>query len=96
MAESIDFQIPMKTACRREISGFCKDVPHGHARVIRSATPPPLPAPSCRCPWHALWPHDQFRDMSAEFNLGNETRSLVKLVATHVDSILERKNLSVC
>lgn len=35
MAESIDFQIPMKTACRREISSFCKDVPHGHARVIR-------------------------------------------------------------
>ncbi len=37
MAESIDFQIPMKTACRREISTFCKNVPHGHARVIRSA-----------------------------------------------------------
>ena len=39
MAESIDFQIPMKTACRREISSFCKDVPHGHARVIRFAVP---------------------------------------------------------
>lgn len=37
MAESIDFQIPMKTACIREISTFCKDVPHGHARVIRYA-----------------------------------------------------------
>ena len=37
MAESIDFQIPMKAACRREISSFCKDVPHGHARVIRFA-----------------------------------------------------------
>ncbi len=39
MAESIDFQIPMKAACRREISSFCKDVPHGHARVIRFAAP---------------------------------------------------------
>jgi len=39
MAESIDFQIPMKAACRREISSFCKDVPHGHARVIRFAVP---------------------------------------------------------
>ena len=37
MAESIDFQIPMKTACRQEIGTFCKDVPHGHARVIRLA-----------------------------------------------------------
>jgi len=39
MAESIDFQIPMKAACRREISTFCKNVPHGHARVIRFDVP---------------------------------------------------------
>lgn len=37
MAESIDFQIPMKAACTREIGSFCTNVPHGHARVIRSA-----------------------------------------------------------
>lgn len=35
MAESIDFQIPMKAACLREIGTFCKNTPHGHARVIR-------------------------------------------------------------
>lgn len=35
MAESIDFQIPMKAACTREMGTLCKDVPHGHARVIR-------------------------------------------------------------
>lgn len=35
MAESIDFQIPMKAACTREMASFCEHVPHGHARVIR-------------------------------------------------------------
>lgn len=35
MAESIDFQFPMKKNCSTAIEKFCKDVPHGHARVIR-------------------------------------------------------------
>eukprot|EP00955_Chlamydomonas_euryale_P050245 354497-Chlamydomonas_euryale.AAC.3 len=35
MAEDIDFHYPMKRACAWEISSFCKDVPHGHARVVR-------------------------------------------------------------
>lgn len=35
MAEDIDFKYPMKKACAWEISTFCKDVPQGHARVIR-------------------------------------------------------------
>lgn len=35
MAEDIDFKYPMKKACAYEIATFCKDVPHGHARVIR-------------------------------------------------------------
>lgn len=35
MAEDIDFKYPMKKACAWEISNFCKNVPHGHARVIR-------------------------------------------------------------
>lgn len=35
MAESIDFQIRMKTTCKAEIKTFCRNVPHGHARVIR-------------------------------------------------------------
>ncbi len=34
-SENIDFQYPMKTACMKEIERFCKDVPHGNARVIR-------------------------------------------------------------
>ncbi|EFJ50582.1 hypothetical protein VOLCADRAFT_103797 [Volvox carteri f. nagariensis] len=34
-SENIDFQYPMKTACVKEIERFCKDVPHGSARVIR-------------------------------------------------------------
>lgn len=34
-SENIDFQYPMKKACSREIDTYCKDVPHGHARVIR-------------------------------------------------------------
>lgn len=35
MAESIDFQYPMKKSCGEAIKLFCKDVPHGHARVMR-------------------------------------------------------------
>ena len=35
MAEDIDFKYPLKRACSWEISRFCADVPHGHARVIR-------------------------------------------------------------
>lgn len=35
MAESIDFQYPMKKACAWEMKLYCKDVPSGHARVIR-------------------------------------------------------------
>jgi hypothetical protein len=34
-SENIDFQYPMKQACLREIDRYCKDVPHGQARVIR-------------------------------------------------------------
>jgi hypothetical protein len=34
-SENIDFQYPMKKACSKEIDRFCKDVPHGNARVIR-------------------------------------------------------------
>lgn len=33
--ENIDFQYPMKQACTEEIQTFCKDIPHGNARVIR-------------------------------------------------------------
>lgn len=36
-SENIDFQYPMKTACVREISQYCKDIPHGNAKVIRCA-----------------------------------------------------------
>jgi hypothetical protein len=35
MAEDIDFKYPMRKACAWEISTFCQNVPHGHARVIR-------------------------------------------------------------
>lgn len=35
MAEDIDFKYPMKKSCAWEISNFCKNVPHGHARIIR-------------------------------------------------------------
>ncbi len=34
-SENIDFQYPMKRACEKEIQMYCKDVPHGEARVIR-------------------------------------------------------------
>jgi len=34
LAEDIDFKYPMKKACKSEIELFCKDIPHGHARVI--------------------------------------------------------------
>eukprot|EP00958_Prasinococcus_capsulatus_P008020 scaffold751_cov395-Prasinococcus_capsulatus_cf.AAC.27 len=35
LAEDIDFKYPMKKACTAEIASFCKDIPHGHARVIQ-------------------------------------------------------------
>jgi Golgi apparatus protein 1 len=35
LAEDIDFQVPMKKACAREVGAFCKDVPAGNARVIQ-------------------------------------------------------------
>lgn len=35
MAEDIDFKYPMRKSCAWEISSFCKDVPHGRARIIR-------------------------------------------------------------
>eukprot|EP00878_Enallax_costatus_P020866 GHUV01022075.1.p1 GENE.GHUV01022075.1~~GHUV01022075.1.p1 ORF type:complete len:715 (+),score=210.45 GHUV01022075.1:1362-3506(+) len=34
-SENIDFQFPMKQACLQEIEMYCKDIPHGNARVIR-------------------------------------------------------------
>ena len=34
LAEDIDFKFPMKKACTKEIAQFCKDIPHGHARII--------------------------------------------------------------
>jgi len=34
LAEDIDFKFPMKKACSKEITSFCKDIPHGHARII--------------------------------------------------------------
>lgn len=34
-AESIDFQYPLKTACHREMSHFCRKIPHEHGKVIR-------------------------------------------------------------
>lgn len=34
-SENIDFQYPMKQACRKEIERFCDVVPHGGGRVIR-------------------------------------------------------------
>jgi len=35
LAQSIDFQIPMKRACESELAKWCKDVPAGHARRIK-------------------------------------------------------------
>eukprot|EP00238_Polyblepharides_amylifera_P013095 CAMPEP_0196572234 /NCGR_PEP_ID=MMETSP1081-20130531/2305_1 /TAXON_ID=36882 /ORGANISM="Pyramimonas amylifera, Strain CCMP720" /LENGTH=880 /DNA_ID=CAMNT_0041889479 /DNA_START=135 /DNA_END=2777 /DNA_ORIENTATION=+ len=35
LAEDIDFKYPMKKACTKETELFCKDIPHGHARVIK-------------------------------------------------------------
>ena len=35
MAESIDFNWPLKTACQRELERFCGGMPHGRGRVIR-------------------------------------------------------------
>jgi Golgi apparatus protein 1 len=34
-SENIDFQFPMKEACKEEIEKFCKDIPRGNGRVIR-------------------------------------------------------------
>ena len=34
MAESIDFNIPVKKACTKEIGTFCKDIPTGNAKVM--------------------------------------------------------------
>jgi Golgi apparatus protein 1 len=34
-AEDMDFKYPLKKACSSEAKMFCKDIPHGHARVIR-------------------------------------------------------------
>ena len=42
MAESIDFQFPMKKACGSAIKQFCSSVPHNHARVIRCLQVRPL------------------------------------------------------
>lgn len=36
-SQNIDFQFPMKKACENEIKLYCKDIPHGEARVIRCA-----------------------------------------------------------
>jgi Golgi apparatus protein 1 len=59
MAEDIDFKYPMREACAWEINKFCKDVPHGHARVIRclQVCMAPLPAgtsclPALLACWH--------------------------------------------
>ncbi|KAL4443753.1 hypothetical protein ABPG75_011490 [Micractinium tetrahymenae] len=35
LAEDIDFKYPLHRACALEISIFCRDVPHGHALVVR-------------------------------------------------------------
>ena len=35
MAKNIDFQFPMKQACSADIGRYCKDVQHGHAKIIR-------------------------------------------------------------
>uniref|UniRef100_A0A061QLM5 Golgi apparatus protein 1 n=1 Tax=Tetraselmis sp. GSL018 TaxID=582737 RepID=A0A061QLM5_9CHLO len=35
MSENIDFQYPLKKACKSELQEFCGDVPHGHARAIK-------------------------------------------------------------
>eukprot|EP00798_Chlamydomonas_sp_ICE-L_P015369 gene15369-21453_t len=35
MAEDIDFKYPMKKACGWELKNFCKDIPHGRARITR-------------------------------------------------------------
>ncbi|KAI7844989.1 hypothetical protein COHA_001355 [Chlorella ohadii] len=35
LAEDIDFKYPLRQACVVEIELLCRDVPHGHARVVR-------------------------------------------------------------
>eukprot|EP00798_Chlamydomonas_sp_ICE-L_P015210 gene15210-21287_t len=34
-SENIDFQFPMKAACKKELDKYCSDIPHGDARVLR-------------------------------------------------------------
>ena len=34
-SQNIDFQYPMRKACTKEMALYCKDVPHGEARVIK-------------------------------------------------------------
>lgn len=48
-AEDIDFKYPLHRACTVEISIFCKDVPHGHARVVRCLQVRRWPAPAAAC-----------------------------------------------
>jgi Golgi apparatus protein 1 len=35
LAESVDFNWPLKRACARELQRFCKGVPRAHGRAIR-------------------------------------------------------------
>jgi hypothetical protein len=46
-SENIDFQWPMKQACTKEIERFCRDVPHGSARVIRCVRVHVAPLRAC-------------------------------------------------
>lgn len=59
MAESIDFQWPMKEACSEEIEEYCGGVPHGRGRVIRRAAPQHacLQLTFCMRPQQAVWMH---------------------------------------
>jgi len=47
LAEDIDFKFPMKKACAKEITSFCKDVPHGHARIISCLQVSARARPAC-------------------------------------------------
>lgn len=42
ISEDIDFNHGMKKTCAYEINQLCKDMPHGHGRIIRcvSCAPP--------------------------------------------------------
>lgn len=35
ISEDIDFNYSLKRTCAYEVSELCKDMPHGHGRVIR-------------------------------------------------------------